>query len=504
MSTGRYDVVIIGSGISSLTCAVLLAKRGKSVCVLEQYNKPGGYMHCFSRGGARFDTGAHYVGAMGEDQPFRVLLEYLGVFDETLFAPLDPEGFDVLSFPDRKIELPVGYERTIATLTQQFPSEEEAIRGYFAKVREVVTHFPTYEFDDEMDAMAVLYALDTPLSQVISELTSNRTLQGVLTAYSALHGVHPDEVSFGMHAIVTDSLIRGPYGLARGGDALTQAYCAQIERGGGRVLMRKRVSRIESSGRSAQAVITADGERFEAEWVISGIHPKRTFELLSDASALTPAFSQRLSNLKESEGLFGIYGICSDSLGLNSRKNYYFFESDKPGDLLTIREKDQPPIAVFLCPAQRVRGETRGGGMPVNVHAAAPLAWFEAWQGNQYRKRSAEYAQAKEVFARCVIQTVERHLPGFAAGFKILSTSTPLTNLHFNGSPEGSAYGLYHSIRNTGARAIGPRTHVGNLLLTGQNCLFPGLLGASIAGLRTAGHILGIKPILRELKEFRA
>ena len=55
-------------------------------------------------------------------------------------------------------------------------------------------------------------------------------------------------------------------------------------------------------------------------------------------------------------------------------------------------------------------------------------------------------------------------------------------------------------MQNTGARALGPRTKVLNLLLTGQNCLFPGLLGAATSALRTSGHIIGIKPVLEQLK----
>jgi all-trans-retinol 13,14-reductase len=55
----RYDAVCIGSGISSLTAAILLAKEGKSVAVLEQHYLPGGYLHAFRKMGHSFDTGAH-------------------------------------------------------------------------------------------------------------------------------------------------------------------------------------------------------------------------------------------------------------------------------------------------------------------------------------------------------------------------------------------------------------------------------------------------------------
>ena len=93
----KYDVVIIGSGVSSLTSAAILSKKGYSVCVLEQHTKPGGYMHCFSRFGERFDTGAHYVGALDRGQPFHTLLTYLNAYDPSVFVPLDPTGFDVYS-----------------------------------------------------------------------------------------------------------------------------------------------------------------------------------------------------------------------------------------------------------------------------------------------------------------------------------------------------------------------------------------------------------------------
>src|ERR1700692_2010882 len=36
------DVVIVGSGINSLVCAALLAKRGLSICVLERNPRLGG------------------------------------------------------------------------------------------------------------------------------------------------------------------------------------------------------------------------------------------------------------------------------------------------------------------------------------------------------------------------------------------------------------------------------------------------------------------------------
>ena len=45
----RYDAVIIGSGVSGMTAAIILAKEGRRVLVLEQHSKPGGLMQHFRR-----------------------------------------------------------------------------------------------------------------------------------------------------------------------------------------------------------------------------------------------------------------------------------------------------------------------------------------------------------------------------------------------------------------------------------------------------------------------
>jgi all-trans-retinol 13,14-reductase len=43
----NLDVIFIGSGIGSLSCAAMLAKAGKKVLVLEQHDQAGGCCHTF-------------------------------------------------------------------------------------------------------------------------------------------------------------------------------------------------------------------------------------------------------------------------------------------------------------------------------------------------------------------------------------------------------------------------------------------------------------------------
>jgi all-trans-retinol 13,14-reductase len=497
-----YDVAILGSGIASLTSAALLSKKGLRVIVLEQHSKPGGYLHCFNRFGTRFDTGAHYVGALGNGQPFHTLLSYLDVYEDSLFVRLD-EKFDVFQFQDFSVEMPIGYEQTIQTLSQKFPDDAKAIQAFYALTREAIQHFPTYEFNDEsVDVQSLVKVVEESLAHVVNRLTQNDRLKAVFYAYCSLHGVMPEDVPFGFHSIMTDSLIRGPYGFAKGGDGLAQKFVEIIKRNGGEVLTKTAVTQIETEGKLAKAFVTSDGSRIEAKWFISSAHPKITFELIDNPQIFSPAFRERVKNLKESLGIFGIYGLHSSQNDFHPLRNYYYFSSTDPKLMLGSKDPSQKPDAIFLCPSER-KFQSEGTPFPMSIHSVAPFEWFSEFKDSRFGKRDPSYSERKSIYAEKVLERIEDFGIPMRERFSKFVSSSPLTNLHFNGSVEGSSYGIYHSIQNIGPRAIGPRTHVANLLLTGQSTLFPGILGAAISGLRTAGHIIGIKAILKELKEKR-
>ncbi len=496
----KSDILIIGSGMAALTSAALLGKHGKSVTVLEQYNKPGGYLHCFSRHGCRFDTGAHYVGAIGEGQSFRALLNYLGVFDPDHFIKLDSSGFDVFHFPERTIEIPMGYDNLISELTSHFPKDADAIVSYFDLVHEAVRYFPTYHLAGESHVEMPSQFLEKSLQTVVESLTANPQLRSVFYAYCALHGVFPKDVAFGFHALVTDSLIKGAYGFTKGGDALANALVRKIESQGGQVLLNEKVTEIHATDRMVDRVTTAKGEVYQAEWIISGIHPKATFSILKSDAELSPAFKQRLEGLEESVGIFGVYLACKPEVKMSPLKNYYYFASSEPEPMFKTQTPTTVPNTVFASPANRLFKKS-DPVFPLNLHAGSPIEWFNQWRGTRYGRRPKEYTEVKEQFAENIFSLVEKYQPGFRSLVQKHQSSTPLSNLHFNGSEDGSAFGIYHSIQNTGMRAIGPRTKVLNLLLTGQSSLFPGIMAAATAGLRTSSHLLGMKHLIHGIKD---
>jgi phytoene dehydrogenase-like protein len=81
----KYDVIVVGAGISGLLAALTLSKHGKKVLVLEKKRHLGGNCNSYMVDGYQVDTGAHAITHLVEG-PLRRLMEnyfdYLPVFED--------------------------------------------------------------------------------------------------------------------------------------------------------------------------------------------------------------------------------------------------------------------------------------------------------------------------------------------------------------------------------------------------------------------------------------
>jgi all-trans-retinol 13,14-reductase len=105
-----FDAIVVGAGTGGLTTAALLARRGRSILVLDRHYVAGGNATVFHRPGYEFDVGLHYIGDCAPGGTIPRILHAAGV-DDVCFRGLDPEGFDTLVFPDFTVRVPRGVER---------------------------------------------------------------------------------------------------------------------------------------------------------------------------------------------------------------------------------------------------------------------------------------------------------------------------------------------------------------------------------------------------------
>ena len=116
----EYDILVIGSGLGGLVSALILAKEGMKVCVLEKNNQYGGNLQTFSRDKLIFDTGVHYLGGLSKGQNLHQFFSYLGIIDDLELQKMDEDGYDKITFGYDEIEYPhaQGYENFVEQLSQ--------------------------------------------------------------------------------------------------------------------------------------------------------------------------------------------------------------------------------------------------------------------------------------------------------------------------------------------------------------------------------------------------
>jgi len=149
----QYDVVVIGAGLSGLTAASLLAKRGLRVAVIDNNYEPGGSCGIFKRNNVIFDQGAAMLYGFGE----KGFNAHRFVFN-CLEEPIDVIKHDLLycvNFKGKRIKFWADVDMFAEELAQVFPDEKENIKRFYHDLekmyRHVMVESPSYTTPDETD-----------------------------------------------------------------------------------------------------------------------------------------------------------------------------------------------------------------------------------------------------------------------------------------------------------------------------------------------------------------
>lgn len=246
-----------------------------------------------------------------------------------------------------------------------------------------------------------------------------------------------------LSALTEDEIehVAGPYRqsvwrLRGGGKTLVDALLEGID-----VQLRKKVIEIKD-----HVVRCNDGSEFAGDVVVSDIHPKATFDMLTDH--VRPAYIKRLQKMENGPGVFTV------NIKLN------------PGTI---------PIeyhSIFIDGEIMIHfGEEEAGGYARSMD----ILTF----GHPGDDRNA--------FAETLIQKASERIQGLPEAVERFWTSTPATWERFTGTPGGSAYGI---VKKGAGDYLSPITPLDWLFLTGQNIGLHGILGTTVAAVNTCNIIL--------------
>ncbi|MCB9893836.1 MAG: NAD(P)/FAD-dependent oxidoreductase [Planctomycetes bacterium] len=492
-----HSTIIVGSGISGLSAAIVLAKHGRTPLVLEAHNIPGGCMQMFQRRGpdgvCRFDTGVHYVGSLYPGQIMWRLFRYLGV--SIPGVPLARDCFDRISLPSGEFCVPVGWDNVAAALKRECGNEPDAIDAYVAKMRHVEAALSWHALNPEADGAYDRELFETSLEQFLSGLGVSPRLRSLICAQSSLYAVRAAEVPLAIHAAVIGSAVEGPHYIEGGGDAITKPLVARLRELGGELRLRAPVARVLVDGDRAVGVELSGGEVISGDEVILAVHPRVAARLLPE-DAYRTALRQRMASAPECVGAFVVYGTVSpdaDLTGVTGR-NHYLLRDDDP-DCFYEPQLDGPGDAIVNLPP------AGNGPQLFSAMGSARWEWFERWSDTRTLKRDAEYKALKDRITANIVAMVQQRIPALRGHLNVVDASTPLTLRDYAGYPQGGVYGVQPSLRAQGRNGVRRRTRYAGLYVTGAGTGTPGILGACVTGFGVAGTILGTDELISEVRQ---
>ena len=498
-----YDVIIIGSGMGGLVCGNLLMQEGFKVCVLEKNRQIGGCLQTYVRDRVIFDSGVHYLGGLEKGQNLYQIFKYVDILDKIKLQKMEEDVFDKILFEgdDKEYVYAQGYDNFINKLLIDFPEEEEALRAYCDKIKEVCSKFPLYNLRSGGDEHEKADVLTIDTKGFIDSITTNPVLREVLAGNNPLYAGMPDKTPLYVHALIINSYIESSYKCIDGGSQLAKYLSRNILNKGGAVIRNCEVKKIIVEGGKVSAVELADGSRMFASHFISNVHPVRTLEM-TDTDLIKKVYRNRLKSLENTIGCFTLNIVFKKNSFKYFKHNYYVYNEGCVWKTDAYTEENWPlGYAAFFGASSKSPDYAEGMTILAYMKYEEVRQWEHIHNTVSHTEERGEgYEAFKRQKAEILLDYIERKFPGIRDQIKAYYTATPLSYRDYIGTEDGSLYGIAKDYKDSLKTFISPRTKLPNLFFTGQNLNLHGVLGAAMSAIVTANALIGNDDIINKIR----
>ncbi len=446
----NYDAIVIGAGLSGLTCANFLARGGKKTLLLEQSHQPGGCMSGFRRKGFYFDGGDQSLESGGV--AFQIL-EELGVYG---LHKWEKCGYRVKS-PKRDF-IVTSIDAVEENFQAEFP-DEPGIKIVFKEIKEFAKVF------ENLMALSVA-AMENPRGSIgrliklgprmkkwthpdfRAELCSaidDPVLRSWFTNYGYSH--MPFHLFAGFwHFWAND------YWYPSGGiQSLMNNHLNKFEEHGGEARFKTPIKKIIVDNGCVTGVITDKDERIEAENIVYAADYKKLFSEILGEEHFRPAFAKKLRTAKVIESFVSVYlglDIPAEKLRKIMKEhhvvrfqNFDFAIPDKnaPADAhsKTSIELSSPS---FADPSLAPEGKSS-----LVIQCITTAEWQNFWNnGGLGTSRAAEYKKLKNTVGKQLVKLAEAVIPDLSKKIEVMEISTPLTLNRYTWNTNGASAGWSH------------------------------------------------------------
>ncbi|MCP2731942.1 carotene isomerase [Symplocastrum sp. BBK-W-15] len=436
-----YDAIAIGSGIGGLVTATQLAAKGAKVLVLERYLIPGGSAGYFEREGYRFDVGASMIFGFGTEGTTNLLtkaLEAVNVSLETIPDQVQihyhlPEGLDLKVHRD--------YEKFLQELSDRFPQEKKGIRKFYDECWAVFNCLNVMDllsleelgylmrvfFQHPLACLGLVKYLPQNAGDIARKYITDPELLKFIDMECYCWSVVPADKTPMINAgMVFSDRHFGGINYPKGGvGQIAQKLVEGLEKAGGEIKYKARVTKIIIENGKAVGVQLATGEEYRAKRIISNATRWDTFEKLLPPEAMPASEKKWQTRYQKSPSFLSLHlGVKADVLPVGTECHHILLEDwdkmqDSQGTIFV-------SIPTLLDPDLAPEGHHI-------IHTFTP-SWIEEWQGLSPR----EYHDKKEEAAEYLIERLEKIFPGLIEGLDYQEVGTPRTHRRFLGREDGT------------------------------------------------------------------
>ncbi len=495
-----YDVIVIGGGLSGLTAASLLAKRGLKVAVIDKSYQPGGSCGIFKRRHVTFDQGSAMLYGFGEEG----FNAHRFVFN-CLEEPIDVIRHDLLYcvvFKGRRIRFYEDIDRFVEELSGVFPGEKDNISRFYHDMltmyRHVMIEVPSYNSADETDPRVALKSmLKHPLSYIRFLSYLNKSAKSLLEKYftdpeifkffdklTSTYCYTTVEESPAVLAAVmfVNNHVGGSYYPAGSTLFLPGKLEKVIEENGGDMLLEKEVvSLIFKNGKPAGVKLADGSELFAPDIIYSGTVWNLYGKLIDPAFTTTRkrTWAQNQVPTYPSVVLYAVVdreAIPADTAPIEMLVGNpdRIDESEVTAYILSIDDRT-------LCASDEH-----------TIVAIGPT--FERWD-NLDRKT---YLKMKKSEQERLIAVLERRFAGIGKAVRFAEVATPLTIERYNMKNGGAVAGPKQMLGQHMFKRQHTSTDWDNLFCCGESTV----MGTGTPTVTTSG-ITAANVLLKKLKKER-
>lgn len=497
---GEYDVVIIGSGLGGLLSAVMLAREGMHVAVMEQNKQIGGCLQTYSFQKKVFDSCVHYIGALDKGQTQYRIFNYAGIMQSLKLKKLDENGFDRMLFSADGQEYPYaqGFENFKANLLPFFRESEDDIDNYLKRLKDTCLSFPLYNLRNG-EASEKSAASSLSLKKVMEEIKDEK-LRNVLLGNSLLYAGNAESTPFYIHALVCKSYMDSAYKCEGGSSQISKLLWKELQALGGTIFRNEKVVKLEEKDGKIVSAITENGERFNGKQFIANVHPAMVLDWM-ESKVIKPVYRNRICNAKNSISAFMVNIVLKPGKIPYPNQNYYWNKNDDSLAAIDYKPEDWPAnYALYFNEDKDRKGFAETVSILTYMHTHEPEQWMESYNTTaKPGNRNSDYELFKKQKAEQLLECVAKRFPEIKTHMADYQTASPLTFRDYMGSPDGSIYGIMADVENPAKTQIPYKTKIPNLMLVGQNIGLHGILGVSINAVAVCGELIGLDYLLNKI-----